>query len=108
MTAESFTKLFYKEKEDLLKTFTTPGSETLVSTLVAQLELSPSQKFLMKDVIDAVLTDAFYTILLGLDGAASIGGVQQDYSIIDEAGVTLTGGDIEAHAYDLFHGEVEN
>ena len=107
MTAEDFTKLFLSEKQDLLKSFTTGEPETLVFSLVKQMGLTNDQQALMKKVIDAVLTDTFYTVLLGLDGAASIGGVQEDYVIKDEAGTTLTGGEIEAHAYDLFHGQAD-
>ena len=105
MTAEDFAKLFYSEKQDLLRSYTT-GSETLVFSLVKEMKLTHDQQALMKKAIDAVLTDTFYTVLLGLDGAASIGGVEEDYVIRDESGTILTGGgDIEAHAYDLFHGQ---
>lgn len=60
----------------------------------------------MREVLNAVLTDAFYTILLGLDGCAQIGGKQIEYRLADEHGNQLTGsGDIEAHAWEIFHGE---
>ncbi len=44
----------------------------------------------MKDIIDTVLTDAMYTILLRLDREASIGNVQNTYELCDENGCELT------------------
>jgi hypothetical protein len=56
-------------------------------------------------VLDGVLTDAFYTVLLALDGAASLGGRQVTYSLRDEGGREPTGsGEIEAAAWERFHG----
>jgi len=51
-----------------------------------------------------MLTDVFYSILLGLDGAANIGGIQQQYKIYDENN-NLISGDFEGAAYEIFHGE---
>jgi hypothetical protein len=57
--------------------------------------------------IDQVLTDAFYTLLLALDGSASLGGVQQEYRLQDGDGRVLCNGDgtLEALAYDCFQRE---
>ncbi|CUR47581.1 hypothetical protein BN2364_3140 [Alloalcanivorax xenomutans] len=55
--------------------------------------------------MDVALTDVFYTLLLGLDGSAGIGGIQEAYTIRDEQGNTLSGnGELEAAAYEQFHG----
>ena len=57
----------------------------------------------MKEIVDGILTDDFYTILLGLDGCANIGGLQVDYEIYDEDGNLLTGfGEIQAEAGEYF------
>ena len=54
----------------------------------------------------SIETDAFYTLLLGLDGAASIGDVQQMYQIRDEKGnPILDSGDLEVEAWEQFHGD---
>ncbi|MGB0871049.1 MAG: hypothetical protein ACPGSD_15770 [Flavobacteriales bacterium] len=58
----------------------------------------------MENIMDVALTDVFYTILLGIDGCASIGGVQEDYELKDENG-NLLSGDIEGYAYDYFQEE---
>ncbi|WP_181858425.1 hypothetical protein [Winogradskyella arenosi] len=47
------------------------------------------------------MTDVFYTILLGLDGCASIGGIQETYELKDENGNQLNG-EIEGYAYEYF------
>lgn len=54
-------------------------------------------------LIDSVMTDAYYTLLLGLDGAASLGGKQISYKIYDEKGTLLNKcGEIEEHAFTYF------
>ena len=58
---------------------------------------------MLRDIVDGVLTDAWYTLLLALDGAASLGGVQQEYDLRDETGAKISGdGELEAAAYDHF------
>ncbi len=52
--------------------------------------------------MDGTLTDIVCTILLGLDGCASIGGIQELYDLKDENGNQLSG-EIERYAYEYFH-----
>jgi hypothetical protein len=107
MTTEEFVRGFYQEKEHLLRSYAVsqPADSSHVTQLLAQLGLTPQQTAQLPQVLNAILTDAFYTMLLGLDGAASIGSHQEQYQIADEQGNELTGsGEIEAHAYDYFHG----
>ncbi|MEJ7805922.1 MAG: hypothetical protein WKG03_08395 [Telluria sp.] len=45
-----------------------------------------------------------YTLLLGLDGAASIGESQHSYKVFDESGALICGdGLVEIEAYSQFH-----
>jgi len=84
MTSDEFAKNFYIEKLNFLK-----------SCFEEQL----------KEVIDTLLTDIFYSILLGLDGERSIGNTQQTYKIYDEEGNLISNcGELEASAYEYFHG----
>jgi hypothetical protein len=54
--------------------------------------------------LDTALIDVLYTLLLGLDGSAQIGGVQEVFQIRDEAGNLISNcGEIEAAAYEQFH-----
>lgn len=104
MTAEEFAGLFGKEKSSLLDRYFGAKSETAVGKVIASLSLSPEQIVGLRQVIDGVLTDSFYTVLLALDGCASLGGKQIDYELKDEDGNILTGaGEIEAAAWQEFH-----
>ncbi len=72
---------------------------------IAQLQLEPDKLKLLSQILDGVLTDAFYTVLLGLEGQASIGGRQEAYRLCDAQGTVLTGGEIESEAWRAFHGD---
>ena len=76
MTPEEFVKCCAKEREDLLDAYMNPRSNLSVSKEIASLGLSDEQHEVMERIVGGVLTDVFYTILLGLDGAAAIGGEQ--------------------------------
>jgi len=103
MNAKEFVLSWKIEKEKLLKLFTESSSDSAVSNKIKELNLSASQHEIFREIIDDVLTDAFYTLLLGLDGAASIGGVQQMYRLHDEKGTAISScGDIEAEAWKQF------
>lgn len=101
MNTEEFVKAFYTEKQDFLKGYLSENPETGVGQLIKSLNLTDQQTEIMKRVLDTSLTDIFYTILLGLDGCASIGGIQEMYDLKDENGNQLSG-DIESHAYEYF------
>ncbi|SDI88004.1 hypothetical protein [Chryseobacterium jejuense] len=108
MTTEEFVKNFYLEKQDILHSTFENKSEhkTLVSTKIEELNLNKTQTEQLKDIISALLTDTFYTILLGLDGSASIGGSQESFKIYDEKEQLISEcGDLEGYAYEYFHGE---
>ena len=104
MTLEQFVDCFATERTDLLSAYLTPGSATQVATDIAALRLSEEQSRVMQRIVGGILRDSFYTILLGLDGAASIGGRQEMYHLRAEDGTPLTGdGKLEALAYERFH-----
>ena len=102
MTTEEFVKAFYTEKQNFLKEYISENSETEVGELIKSLNLTDQQNEIMKKVLDSSFTDIFYTILLGLDGSASIGGIQEMYDLKDENGNQLSG-EIEGFAYEYFH-----
>lgn len=104
MTTEEFVKAFYTEKQDFLKEYLSENSQTEVRQLIKSLNLTEQQNKIMEKVLDSSFTDIFYTILLGLDGCASIGGIQEMYDLKDENGNQLSGeGEIEGYAYQYFH-----
>lgn len=103
MNTKEFVELFYREKNDMKKLYFNDLKDTEVGMKIDKLGLSSEQLEKMESIIDAVLTDAMYTILLGLDGEATIGSTQQAYKLFDEQGDELTGsGEIEQYAYEYF------
>lgn len=111
MTPEEFVKGFFLEKKKHLELYTGINNEagiTQVGELIKELKLSPEKTTKLKQIIDIVLTDTFYTILLGLDGATQIGDTQELYKLYGEKGNKLTGGDIEHFAWEYFHNNSES
>lgn len=104
MTSEEFVQAFHKEKEEMLSRNLSFDEETLVGNLIADLKLDSAQREVLKKILDLSLTDCLYAILLGLDGAGTIGGHQVDCTILDQNGNELTGGEIESKAWEYFHG----
>ena len=103
MDAKQFVANWRAEKERYLQHVMEPG--TFPAKQIASMQLSEFQTHQLGKLLDIVLTDVMYTLLLGLDGCASIGGDQQIYKILDEDGnVVSSCGDIEVEAYEQFHG----
>lgn len=104
MTPEEFVKIFKRHKDELLEDYLAVPPETAVGKRIQRLGLSTEQSAEMVRILDDALTDAHYSILLGLDGCANIGGVQQDYRIHTETGdLITTGGMFEDYAWEFFH-----
>lgn len=104
MTPAEFVRYWRMEKDGLLELFMSTTGETVVSQRIASMGLSEQQTIALREVLNLALTDTFYTLLLGLDGAASIGGVQQSYRVLDEDGGLICGdGRVEAEAYAQLH-----
>jgi len=91
MTAKEFVENFKVEKDALLHEYTTTDSPTDVHQLIQSMKLNEEQSDILKQVLNATLRDAFYTILLGLDGCSTIGKSQQLYEIKDEDGHLISG-----------------
>lgn len=104
MNTSDFVACWRREKDSLSSAFLDSSSRSEVAAKIASLNLEDSQLALVREIIDGVLTDVFYSLLLGLDGAASIGGVQQAYRILAENGELVSEcGDLEAEAWSQFH-----
>lgn len=109
MTPQEFVQLWCAEKESLLSAFLDADSSSAVSVGVAGLRLSPEQMEGLREVLGSVLTDTMYTLLLGLDGCASIGGRQESYQLRTATGEQLSGdGRLEESAWHVFYGSPED
>jgi len=102
MTSEEFVKAFYDERISMLKQYCDNTTGTAVAVKIGELKLDQESKLKLRGIIGQVLTDVFYSVLLALDGEASLGGKQVAYQLLDEDGNELTGGEIEAFAYEYF------
>ncbi|MFJ3115452.1 hypothetical protein ACIPI6_02865 [Pseudomonas protegens] len=68
------------------------------------LALPAEQQAEVLALLDCDLSDQLYTLLLGLEGAARVGGLQHDFVLYNEAGQALTGsGELKAEAYAQLH-----
>ena len=106
MTSDEFAKNFYLEKLNILKSCfeEQPQYPSTVNAKIKEMGLSNTQQEQLKDVIDTLLTDVFYSVLLGLDGESSIGNTQHTYKIHDEEGNLISHcGELEASAYEYFY-----
>ncbi|WP_185117501.1 hypothetical protein [Dysgonomonas sp. Marseille-P4361] len=116
MTAEEFVKNFYLERKNLIETSFDFESDmqrrSYVSAKLEEMNLDREQMEKLRHILSSLLTDSFYTILLGLDGSASIGDAQTNYKIYDDKDNLISDcGEIETEAYEYFHEnkyEVEN
>jgi len=105
MNADTFARLCRAEKDSLVKALCEPTNDTFVGKLIHSLALNQEQNAVLRLVLDGALTDALYTLLVALDGGASIGGVQQTYDLSDESGTRIAGGgELEVAAFEHFHG----
>lgn len=101
MDAKEFVANWKAEKDSYLATVKSGGA--LASIQAADMQLSKLQTDQLWQLLDTVVSDVMYTLLLGLDGCAQIGGDQQIYEIRDEAGnIVSPCGDIEVEAYKQF------
>jgi len=103
MTADEFVKGFYLERQSLIETYFNTENKTDVSELIKALNLDDKGNERLWQILSGSLRDTLYTILLGLDGEASIGDKQTMYKLFDEENNELTGGEIEVSAYEYFH-----
>lgn len=108
MTPKEFVQLFYNEKTDYLNACFDENGGVFASKKIKELKLSGEQTKLLKEIIDLILTDTYYSILLGLDGCANVGGRQISYKLYDEDGNSLTDcGEIQGEAWEFFHSDNE-
>jgi hypothetical protein len=103
MNANEFARVCRTEKDSLVRSYFDDASETAVAAEIRSLSLTDIQVATLRNIIDGALTDAYYTLLLALDGAASLGGVQQQFDLRGEAGAKISGdGELEAAAFEHF------
>jgi hypothetical protein len=101
MTPEEFVQEFRELKEYIENGYFSQGSEISRIERLVEAGFSQNQIQLVNAIVSEALTDALYTVLLGLDGCASIGHNQVLYNLQDEEGNQITG-EIESYAWEQF------
>lgn len=104
ISPEEFVQEFKDLKGELVGEYFSSDSEISQIKKLEESGFSKEQIELTKGIVDQALSDALYTVLLGLEGCASISQHQIMYKLFDEESNELTG-EIESIAWEKFHGE---
>ena len=103
MTGEEFVKLCFEEKESILAEYFQEDSQSVAAAKLNALMDKGIEKAELFDLLNLVLTENDYRLLLALDGEASLGNVQNMYQLYDEERNLLNPcGEIEEAAYRYF------
>lgn len=103
MTGEEFVRLCFAEKESTLSEYCCAETESIVGAMVRELVRAGADQDMLHKLLDLVLTENWYRILLALDGSASLGGEQMTYEVRDEDGNILNEcGELETAAWEVF------
>jgi len=92
------------ERNRMFADYANASGKSEVAALINLANLSSEQKQLVMSAINTALTDAFYTVLLAIDGSCSLGHTQQSFTLSDSDGNVIANGDgrLEAAAWDAF------
>lgn len=103
MTGKEFVKLCHDEKESILASYFADEGESEVSAIIKRLIQAGISRDELYRLVNTVMTDSYFTLLLGIDGASSLGNTQETYRLFDENGELLNPcGEIEENAYSYF------
>ena len=103
MNGKDFVKLCFEEKDNSLKQYFDDSYKTEVGKRINTLIENGASKEELYEMIDLVLKETYYTLLLALDGDASLGGKQLSYELLNQDGNVINQcGVIEAEAYKYF------
>ena len=103
MTGEEFVRHCFAEKEAALALYAAPSAGTKAGTLLSELTADGTDREKLLQLLDTVMTESWYTMLLALDGSASLDGTQMTYELRDEDGNILNEcGELESAAWEVF------
>ena len=103
MTGEEFVKLCLIEKETILKQYFDEACTTEVGSKLNHLLEDGADRAALYTLLNLVLNETYYNLLLALDGEASLGGKQVNYKLFDDEMNQLNNSSaIETAAYQYF------
>ena len=91
ISPDEFVQEFKDLKDHLVNGYFSDESDLSRINKLESAGLNKEQVALTKSIVSEALTDALYTVLLGLDGCASISQHQITYKLLDEESNELTG-----------------
>lgn len=65
--------------------------QTRLGAMLDALELAHSQRARVLAIVKLAIEESTYQLICGIEGSAALGDSQQDYTLLDEDGHTLTG-----------------
>ncbi len=101
LTPEEFVAELVTLKDGLVREYLESPNLHAGGAALDAIGLSGEQRAAVGGVLDAILKDALYTVLLALDGEATLGSRQIPYKLLDGAGNELSGL-LEGPAYEAF------
>ena len=103
MDGKDFVKLCFEEKENSLKQYFDDSYKAEVGKRINTLAQNGTNKDELYELINLVLRETYYTLLLALDGEAALGGKQLSCELLNQNGNVINQcGEIEAEAYKYF------
>ena len=103
MSGEDFVKLCFEEMENSLKHYFAENDATEVGKRITALIQNGANRNALYEFINLILKENYYTLLLALDGEASLGGKQVSYKLFDEnMNILNECEEIEEAAYKYF------
>ncbi len=94
LASEEFVKAVRQERDELLDVYFNSNKNSLVQSLIESMELEPSKRAILKEIIKTSLADGFSILLNGLEGNTFLGEKQQGYTVEDEEGNIISDGNI--------------
>ena len=107
MTTEEFVQGFYREKQSQLQFYLDRLAQTDGIVAIQHLKLLDCQIITVQNLLENILTNTFYSTLIGLEGSASIGSHQNRYEVRDSAGNSLNDGDLGGYAWQYSQNDGE-
>jgi hypothetical protein len=87
-TPDEFVAMWKKQAEGHFMDFTSPESQSYFGEIFPVDEFSDEQLSQIKNLLRTAIRDSYVSVLAGLDGV-TVGGVYQEYTVIDEQGTQL-------------------
>ena len=108
LPAEEFVRRWLNFKKSYLSELKNRRSVSATAQKINMLELTDKQRRLFDSALESALDDIMYSLLLGLDGEAEIGGIQESFTILNENGETVSPCGELSDAADMLIRQTEN